>query len=339
MKASLTSLSLMAAFLLPVAAFAADPPTLTVEGGVAVPLATPQTDRFDTGGTLALKPLIGVVPFFDVGAFGSFLSLPSQIQGINAGSMWSVGPVVRFKRPHDESNTGTGLTAVSPWIDGSVQYARTGPLDRVALTTALGASVPLNERRNVWFGPYVRYLDIAQVSRAGIDGSDAHVLIFGLSLEIGPSPLKAVREPALIEPILPPRELPAPVVRVVEPETFELNEKVQFGPDSAVILPAAVPHIAHVIDVLKAHKGWSLVVEGHASNDGPPEPHNLRLSEKRAQAVLDCLKAAGLPADRMTARGFSYSRPIADNGKKAGRVENRRVEFNVRFVIRKEGSK
>jgi len=57
----------------------------------------------------------------------------------------------------------------------------------------------------------------------------------------------------------------------------------------------------------------------------------MNLSEKRAQAVRDYLIKAGVPADRMTARGYGSTMPIDDNSTKAGRAKNRRVEFKITF--------
>src|SRR5689334_15826433 len=129
MRRTLMKLGVLAALLLaPSAALAADPPTLSVEPGVAIPLTGPQVDRFNPGGALTLKPLIGLTPYLDVGVAGSVIALPSKINGIDAGTGYGIGPTLRLKRPHDESNTGHGLSAVSPWIDGNAQYMRTGPL-------------------------------------------------------------------------------------------------------------------------------------------------------------------------------------------------------------------
>lgn len=345
MRRTLMKLGLLAALLVPSTALAADPPTLSVEPGVAIPLTGPQVDRFNVGGALTLKPLIGLTPYLDVGVAGSVISLPSKIDGVDAGTAWGIGPTLRLKRPHDESNTGRGFSAVSPWIDGNAQYIRTGPLDRLGLSLAVGAAVPTSDARTLWIGPFVRYTDLLQsvVDRPQFDNTDAHVLIAGVSFEFGASPVKKKVEPPPAPPPKPPViEQPKDDPKPPPPDpdvtiNVELSAVVPFKVDSAVILPETKETLAHVVEVVKKYADCQILVEGHASSEGPPEPYNQKLSEKRAQAVVDYLKAQGVPGDHLTAKGFSSTRPVADNATAAGRSANRRVEMTLTFVIVRKG--
>jgi outer membrane protein OmpA-like peptidoglycan-associated protein len=56
---------------------------------------------------------------------------------------------------------------------------------------------------------------------------------------------------------------------------------------------------------------------------------NLRLSENRANAVVEYLVAKGIDPGRLVPRGYGETRPIADNRTKEGRMKNRRIEFKV----------
>src|SRR5262249_29009985 len=74
---------------------------------------------------------------------------------------------------------------------------------------------------------------------------------------------------------------------------------------------------------------------GHIEVEGDPEAvgaaaANQSLSEKRAQAVVDCLVKAGLPASRFTAVGLGSTQPVATNDTEEGRAQNRRIEFVVK---------
>lgn len=72
-----------------------------------------------------------------------------------------------------------------------------------------------------------------------------------------------------------------------------------------------------------------ITVLGHTDSMGS-ETFNLQLSIKRAEGVMEYLRARGLPLTRMHADGHGESEPIADNGTESGRALNRRVEIIVK---------
>ena len=73
----------------------------------------------------------------------------------------------------------------------------------------------------------------------------------------------------------------------------------------------------------------SLEIGGHTDSDGDADA-NMRLSERRAQAVLDYMLRAGLPGDRLVAVGYGQTHPVASNDTAEGKAQNRRIEFMVR---------
>lgn len=68
-------------------------------------------------------------------------------------------------------------------------------------------------------------------------------------------------------------------------------------------------------------------IDGHADAVGS-ELYNFDLSVRRASAVRDALIARGVPPERLLARGFGETKPIASNAHSSGRSRNRRVELN-----------
>ncbi len=75
---------------------------------------------------------------------------------------------------------------------------------------------------------------------------------------------------------------------------------------------------------------YKLDINGHTDNQGE-ENRNQQLSIDRAAAVRNYLISKGISPERMESFGYGESRPKASNDTPAGRAENRRVEFIVRF--------
>lgn len=69
----------------------------------------------------------------------------------------------------------------------------------------------------------------------------------------------------------------------------------------------------------------TIEVRGFASSEGQLQ-HNQILSQRRSESVANYLKSKGV-ANKLIAKGFGISYPIADNATEAGRIKNRRVEL------------
>jgi outer membrane protein OmpA-like peptidoglycan-associated protein len=356
----------LAGLILVVPSMAYADTTVKLEPGVAIPMSKPQTNHYDIGAAMSMKILFNVSPYFGFGPSGSFMALSPEKEVQNQwGTTWGVGGTARVMRPHDDAhNTGTGFSAVSPWVDGDIQYVRTGPLDRAGLSLGVGASVPTSDSRVLWVGPFARYNDVVQERKAGYDSGDAHTMIFGVSFELGmpqkraevagnsaPSdrdhdgvPDSEDRCPDVPgpkdnwgcpypAPVAVPAPDPVPEVAKEEPKTaIEFNQVIQFEFDSAVLRPETNEVLAEVVKTLLTNKDYNIRVEGHASSEGRKE-YNDRLSERRASSVLEFLVANGVDRSRLTSEGFGSSQPVASNDTEEGRVLNRRVGFVIRFVL------
>ena len=69
-------------------------------------------------------------------------------------------------------------------------------------------------------------------------------------------------------------------------------------------------------------------IYGHTDNTGS-RAVNEKLSQQRADAVLNYLTNAGVAKSRMSSEGLAYDYPVADNSTVAGRAQNRRVEVYI----------
>ncbi|HEX4870970.1 MAG TPA: OmpA family protein [Nevskiaceae bacterium] len=103
---------------------------------------------------------------------------------------------------------------------------------------------------------------------------------------------------------------------------------VTFDFDKATLTANARTLLDDVVAALQAAAEIKVEVGGHTDARGS-EAYNQRLSEQRAQAVLDYLVAAGIDAGRLSAAGYGEGSPVADNETDEGRELNRRVELKV----------
>jgi OmpA-OmpF porin, OOP family len=85
----------------------------------------------------------------------------------------------------------------------------------------------------------------------------------------------------------------------------------------------------HLIEIALRCPATNIEVAGHTDSDGDG-PANQALSERRAQAVVDYLVKAGLPASRFAAIGYGSTQPVAVNDTDEGKARNRRIEFVVK---------
>src|SRR5262249_12784957 len=112
-------------------------------------------------------------------------------------------------------------------------------------------------------------------------------------------------------------------------DRIEILEKVYFEPGKTLIHPRSTRLLNQIGTVLKAHPEILRVqVQGHTDSSGKVAL-NLALSQARAEAVVGALIRGGVASQRLMARGFGPSKPVATNATRRGREKNRRVEFRV----------
>ncbi len=248
--------------------------SLKLEPGMAAAAGRPQSHMFGPGFGLSLKGLLGVSRYADLQAGLTWVGLPARDPAPTdeIGGAWGVGAGVRVKRPQDLAR------GYSPWVDLDLMYVRTGGLNRFGFSIGTGVSMALDQRRRFWMGPFVRYMQVAQGDRFGIDDTDAKIFIVGASLELGSARVKAPERP------------PEPIVCAADVTTDRDNDGVLDGVDKCPTEPGPAAlygcpdrdgdGLANVADVCPD-------VKGPADNLGCPrynrvvvKPERLELKEK-----------------------------------------------------------
>jgi outer membrane protein OmpA-like peptidoglycan-associated protein len=101
-----------------------------------------------------------------------------------------------------------------------------------------------------------------------------------------------------------------------------------FAPGSARLDSASNALLDNLADIVSRCPGMVIEIGGHTDSDGS-DATNTALSERRAKAVDDYLRAKGIPGDRMVTKGYGESQPFVANDSAANKARNRRIEFKV----------
>jgi OOP family OmpA-OmpF porin len=131
--------------------------------------------------------------------------------------------------------------------------------------------------------------------------------------------------------VIPP---PAPVVEASQPKAAATKLcsptvlEIAFDTNKSDIKPAYHGELDKVGEFLKEFPNAKGTIEGHTDNVGD-KASNLKLSQRRAESVRSyIIKNFGIAPERISAKGYGLTKPIADNKTKEGKAKNRRIEAN-----------
>ena len=105
-------------------------------------------------------------------------------------------------------------------------------------------------------------------------------------------------------------------------------ENLVFDTGKSTIRKSSDDELVTLANILKENPELLLVISGHTDNVGNDDS-NMTLSKNRAFAVKERLSNLGVDANRMTAKYYGETQPVASNDTAAGRQANRRVVFDV----------
>jgi OmpA-OmpF porin, OOP family len=106
------------------------------------------------------------------------------------------------------------------------------------------------------------------------------------------------------------------------------GKTINFATGRAEIAADSLPLVATLAKSLAACAGTTVEVSGHTDRTGNPAA-NQTLSEARAKAVADLMIKDGVPADRLTAKGYGSTRLLDEGLTPIANAANRRIEFSV----------
>ena len=130
-------------------------------------------------------------------------------------------------------------------------------------------------------------------------------------------------------------EPPEPADKPMSPELCEAElaavqtvSKITFEPGSATVAAGSRDTLDQIADILARCDGVRLEIQGHTDSQGREEM-NQKLSQARAQSVLNELRDRRIVTSSFSAKGYGESTPIATNDTEEGREANRRIEFRL----------
>ncbi|MBW8307275.1 MAG: OmpA family protein [Thiobacillus sp.] len=145
-----------------------------------------------------------------------------------------------------------------------------------------------------------------------------------------PAPAPEPEQVVAAEPVAAPAPAPAYVAPAPAPEPAApqklVLEGVNFDFDKATLRQEDIGSLDNDVATLKSWGDVDIEVAGHTDSMGS-DAYNMKLSKQRAEAVRNFLISRGVAADRLTAKGYGESQPVADNATEEGRFKNRRVEL------------
>jgi OOP family OmpA-OmpF porin len=107
---------------------------------------------------------------------------------------------------------------------------------------------------------------------------------------------------------------------------WSLKATMLFNTNSSYMKSEAHPLLDEVATILEKNPQIKVEIQGYADNTGTAE-YNQWLSERRAKRVMDYLVSKGIARERLQAKGYGSTRPVASNATEEGRAQNRRVEL------------
>jgi outer membrane protein OmpA-like peptidoglycan-associated protein len=101
---------------------------------------------------------------------------------------------------------------------------------------------------------------------------------------------------------------------------------ILFDIDKATLQQDSIKELTHMVTLLRQNPDLKLEIQGHTDSQGT-DSYNRTLSQKRAETVKSFLQLFGIQGERLQAKGYGETEPVASNDNDEGRARNRRVEL------------
>lgn len=123
------------------------------------------------------------------------------------------------------------------------------------------------------------------------------------------------------------------VNKTIELKNIKIGSKIAlrnvfFDTGKSEIRSESFAELDRLVKLLKDVLALKIELSGHTDNTGSVQSNN-KLSQDRAEAVVNYLASKGIAKNRLVAKGYGSSRPVDTNDTASGRQNNRRTEFEI----------
>ncbi len=118
------------------------------------------------------------------------------------------------------------------------------------------------------------------------------------------------------------------LLKPIEKGTKVVINNIFFETGKATLTPQSHLELDKAIDLLRSNPTMVIEVGGHTDNVGD-DGMNMKLSHDRAKSVREYMVGRGIGPDKIQAKGYGESNPIATNETDDGKKANRRTEFII----------
>ena len=124
-----------------------------------------------------------------------------------------------------------------------------------------------------------------------------------------------------------PKKLEVKLKQLKEDTKLTLNN-ITFEVNSAELKESSYKELQRVVKLMNDNPDIKIEISAHTDDVGS-DAYNLRLSKRRANAVMNYLQEQNISTNRMISQGYGESKPLQPNDTEENRALNRRVELKI----------
>ncbi len=240
--------------------------------------------------------------------------------------LWII-PVISGQSAANNLHDQMIRTAVAPMIDDDIK-------NEAAVTSKAGLHLALTENQDLPAKITYRILPVEAQPPKALERKEAALLEPGLyELVVSVEQRESFRKKFIAFPDLQSNLR----LNYTKAAGFSLEQSIQlpqlkFKKSRKEILKESYPILDYLAALMQDEQAIQKLAILVHTDSGGQEPSNIKLTQDRADQVMEFLKKKGVPANRLKGLGLGSSRPLVPNSSRDNRLQNRRVEYVLESI-------